>query len=414
MNFLSAYCWQVDEQQYFHIRRIYFYLLGFVCIFFLRAYQWSAIDPVFWQPISFYRIFSAPPIAATPLLALNILFPLFCFINGSLRSALISFLTALMGLLVLSYGFNFGKIDHYYSIAAIVLIVDFIHLLGSKLDKENRFSWNSWYIRFIQFAIGMLYFASALRKVWASGFEWFASDNMKIMLLDHQTTAGAWLAHTPYVPKLLAFSAWALELLSPLAVLTTPLTVLFVSSWLLMHFCIYIFMGPNFITHVIAMVFFSPQWSRFADKNRQMKFTEKHSARAKQLIWTSFAIYTLIGIYQFTYKLDSWPFSCFPMYEENYSLGPIKRYILKLNDKTAISFASFSPFTPQELERSLRKSAEKQRYQELSTKLSFLNSHYNLNAKFLTLRELHWENMKEFDPEKPETDTLIYQWPETN
>lgn len=375
------------------LRRIFLVLVAIVVTSALRVSEWALVPDVFWQPVSFFRVLA--PLPQGLLLAGHVLFPIFCLLSAFRPGVAISIATWLLGWLLMGYGMNFGKVDHYFSLVAIALFADAVAQVGRR--ALPRYDWLNTLFKFMAIAITLMYFSSAVRKAVASGSSWFLSNNMQILLLDHGKTAGQWLGCQTILPKVLAAGAFALELLSPLALLSPWLAVFFLASWLLMHVSIYVCMGPNFIAHLLTFIFLIPFARRAFSAD---VFRTSAAACAKPLVLASL-IYVALSAWQIVFKLDSWPLSSFPMYESDLSRTGLKHYVLT-TEATEISLSDFTPFPAATLERSLRKTVEKEKWPELNLKLEELARRKGIDPARLRLFEKSWSRMENFDPDRPD------------
>jgi hypothetical protein len=399
-RFFPAKTFQLsDARELLWCRRAFFLLLGVSAAFLLRPYHWAEVPAVFWQPISFFRFL--PPPSYGFLLAGTVLFPLLCLLSAFRPGVLVSGATFLLGWVLLGLNVNYGKVDHYYSLAALLLLADFLSQLGQRRSRLPALYWQNWFFKFGQFALCALYFSSGLRKLMASGPAWFTSHTMQILLLDGGRSAGIWLGHFTWLPNALAAGSLAVELLSPFALLSPWLALFFVGSWCLMHLSIYIFLGPNFFTHAITFVVFIPFFRLLWQK------AAPSPVSYRRLLLVTALLYGGVSAYEVAFRLDSWPLSSFPMYENNLSRTGQTRYRL-LGPQGEVSMKAFPPFLAATLERSLRKTAEKKNWGDLGEKMRYLERRAQLPPGSLRLQEETWEKMASFDPQRPDQVKIIY------
>ena len=142
-------------------------------------------------------------------------------------------LTALLSIYVLGIPQFYGKVNHYHHLvwfAAIlatsrcgdVLSVDAV------ISAWRRGEWRipgaipsaigyALPLRFIWILLGIGYFFSGVWKLWDTGFDWFLSDNMKLVMYQKWTELGGWtplfrIDHYPSLYKLSALAAVVFEI----------------------------------------------------------------------------------------------------------------------------------------------------------------------------------------------------------
>ncbi len=106
--------------------------------------------------------------------------------------------------------FGFGKYDHGFSTLTYALMIYPFLLWDSKKTKESAVP--AWSIVLIHWMICLAYFYCGLEKLFTSGMNWFASDNLQQHLLIHETPLGLELAPYATLCKILSFGVLLLQL----------------------------------------------------------------------------------------------------------------------------------------------------------------------------------------------------------
>ncbi|MCO5143360.1 MAG: hypothetical protein M9962_09750 [Oligoflexia bacterium] len=386
----------LELSHYKKIRLIYFILFFIFILLSPYPQNWGEVDASFWKPVSFFSFLSIPQLSYNLLLACKTIF-LASIIASALKPNIIISLTALLfGWISLGYSQNFGKIDHFYNIPALILFFDFIVLLTIKIKPRLEHEFFVSYFRVVQWVVCLMYSFSGLRKLIASGTSWATSENMQILLWTHEKPTGIWLANMGILPNLLASGALILELFSFLPLLIPISTPIFLLSWALMHISIYLFLGPSFFTHMLSYFFFIPLLVSL--RNKQVATQVLDNFRyLKKICYVPMSIYLALAIHQVAYKKDSWPLSSFPMYEHDLSKYPIEKYILEDENKNIIQLSDIKNFPNiPTLTRSLRKSYEKNETELLEKKLSYLQKLLAHKPSKLTLVRLTWPSLGDY------------------
>jgi hypothetical protein len=130
----------------------------------------------------------------------------------------------------------------------------------------------TWPIRAAWVAIALVYFAAGVAKVRYGGFEWIASDNLALRLVQSHyglsntpplTSWGLHVARYPAVCQALAAVTVAAELGYPFALVDRRMRLLIVPTLFLVQIGIRLMMGPSFAPLLIAHVFWVP-WAAAA------------------------------------------------------------------------------------------------------------------------------------------------------
>jgi predicted DCC family thiol-disulfide oxidoreductase YuxK len=121
--------------------------------------------------------------------------------------------------------------------------------------------------------MSLVFFAAGVAKLRHGGIEWFASDNLAIVLTKahyHVSDAdpigpwGLWIASSPFASRALAFVSLATEALFPLALVSRRARVVLVPAAFGMLVGIRVLMGPTFGGFLTAFAFWIPWTSVLA------------------------------------------------------------------------------------------------------------------------------------------------------
>jgi hypothetical protein len=220
----------------------------------------------YWDPVSFYQIFSGPFLTVDSLLwlwrlcqallilaALGGLFP----ISGPA--------SALLFLLLSGYKFNFGKVHHSDQILAMSLLILAFSPAHSRLSLDNFFKktpekslWKYGFpLRLIMFHVAFVMTLNGVLKLWHSGLRWIFSDNLALQLfylpILPQTTQ--WLLeNAPFVFTIAAGFTVLIESLSFLAFWNLYSALVFFLCWSLFHIGVHFVMGghTDFFTQILS------------------------------------------------------------------------------------------------------------------------------------------------------------------
>jgi hypothetical protein len=108
----------------------------------------------------------------------------------------------------------------------------------------------------------LIYLSAGLQKFKNSGFRWFESENMQILLLTRPTLtpAGYWVATHPTIAALSALALIFTQIGAPLALLNSRWALLCVPSLVCFHLTSFWLMGAhgNFFSHIWALTLWLP------------------------------------------------------------------------------------------------------------------------------------------------------------
>ena len=246
---------------------------------------WGEVSPALYQPIWLFQTLHLPVFSTTVLDVIQNIWKL------SLFTAAIGFLTttscitsAALGLYLLGLPHNFGQTYHFD--AAIVFTFGVLSLsrCGDALsvDAWRRASGHgvvtpvrssgeyTWPIRLVWVTLSLVFFAAGVAKLWTSGLEWIASDQMTLLLMrvqyhisdaDPLTNWGSYIAQHPLLARALAATTMMVEISYPLALLRTPLRAVIVLAGIGLIVGIRLLMGPTFEHFLLLNAFWVP-WER--------------------------------------------------------------------------------------------------------------------------------------------------------
>jgi len=225
-----------------------------------------------WRPISFFSLLAGAVPSAELLDQLTNVWRLalaFGCIGLLTRPSMV--LVFLLGLYVIGWGQNFGKVMHSHHVALLCTgILAFARcgdawsvdaLLrrrrGGDLPPETSSEY-TWPVRAAWLVMTLMFFAAGVAKLRHAGLEWIFSDSFsRLLVLKHyekQADLGSWglrIAQIGWLCQTLAFVSVAIELGAPLALVSRRLRMLIVPSLLGMQIGIAALMGvhprsPNF------------------------------------------------------------------------------------------------------------------------------------------------------------------------
>lgn len=223
-------------------------------------------------PVGIFNLLPGP-LSESLLMYINILWPislLVALIPRWTRLGLgLSFLT---GCYALGYSYNYGRVFHGTSLALQILFLLAVGWPSKKSSEEEKENRAQLLLRLAQFTVAMVYFSSAITKLYRSGFAWAWSDNLAITLHTQalSTPLQEWLLTWPSTfLMLLASAILILELTSLLPVFFPALAPFFILFWTITHLGIHFAMGGHstFFSHFFMYSFFlvsikSVYWNR--------------------------------------------------------------------------------------------------------------------------------------------------------
>jgi hypothetical protein len=252
---------------------------------------WGEVSPAFFQPIWLFETLHLPVFSPTVLDVIQNIWKLTLFTAAIGFFTTVSCMTsAALGLYLLGLPHNFGQTYHFD--AAIVFTFGVLSLsrCGDALSVD---AWRrarrrgaatpvcpsgeyTWPIRMVWVTLSLVFFAAGVAKLWTSGLEWIASDQMTLLLMrvhyhisdaDPVTNWGSYIAQHPLATRALAATTLIVEISYPLALLHTRLRPVIVLAGISLIVGIRLLMGPTFEHFLLLNAFWVP-WDRVAVRLR--------------------------------------------------------------------------------------------------------------------------------------------------
>lgn len=230
--------------------------------------DWLSFD-VAWQrrAVLYWLELPQPSQGAVSLLQAAWRFSLACAAIG-LGTRLATASSFLLGLYLLQLPNHFGFGYHYDNLLVTVLFVLAVARTGDAYSVDSWLARGArpavpageyqWPVQLLRGLWCLMFFAAAVSKWRASGFDWVASGNMRLILLRHEYTHAAptnWalaLAQLPLVCNVLALSALLLETTAPLALVSTHARRIIVPSLFVMQIVVGLVLGTFFWSNLIC------------------------------------------------------------------------------------------------------------------------------------------------------------------
>jgi hypothetical protein len=239
--------------------RIVCYGLLFLIYFTWNDRAWTEVSPVFWTPISFFRLLPGPPRTALWIEGIQLVWKaslLACALGFATR--LSSAVAALLGFFVLGLPNCFGKIHHLEGFPVLLL---FLLAIGYLVGEF------AWPIRLSQALFLLIFFAAGLSKLRQSGLAWLSPDNMRAILLGNLFTHDAPAALANYIARsnvlctVCAAATIGIELSALPAIFFKRLRAPVLIGLLTLQCLIALAMGIYFTPHLVGYALFVP-WER--------------------------------------------------------------------------------------------------------------------------------------------------------
>lgn len=273
---------------------------------------WTQVSDSFWMPVSLFHWLGLDIPPASFVRAIQSVFRLAltlgCLGLFTRASFAITFLTSLYlfglrqsfgfvepaeGHFLLMFGiFALSRCGDAFSIDALVRRA---HGSNGHIGEEAARGGYSWPVRLMQAVFVSVFFAAGVTKLHLGGLEWFLSDNLAltVQVIDLGPFAH-WLAGQIFLGQMLAVSALALELLSPLALFSTRARVAILPSLFLMQMGFGMTMGATFRTFFLTYAFWVP-WDRLLEFGRGERSRRRSAARLALLaLVATFVGWTLV------------------------------------------------------------------------------------------------------------------------
>ena len=251
---------------------------------------WGEVSHVFWSPIWLFQKLHLPVFSSDVLAILQIIWKVALALSCvGLLTRLSTACSFVLGLYLLGLAHNFGKTHHF---DALVVITMGVMALSRSMDRwsidglirrarrgsglmDGRPPTSgeyTWPVRAVWLMFALIFFGAGISKIRYSGLEWIASDNLAILLIQHNyrlangvplTSWGLNLAQYGRLCQLLAAATVTFEIAYPLALLSHRARLLIVPVLFLIQAGILVLMGPPFYQFMICNLFWIP-WDRIS------------------------------------------------------------------------------------------------------------------------------------------------------
>ncbi|MBY0315511.1 MAG: hypothetical protein K2Q26_08330 [Bdellovibrionales bacterium] len=253
MKFFVEQWWSVYPAGVAERCKKYFYWTVFIASSFITFGKWSR-GSEFFEPVSFYQWILPSPLSDSVLAALGGMWRVSLVLAALSLWPKISHLVAfLLGLFLLGYSGNFGKVSHGYNL--MVMTLGFCGVHTWLVTEGSRRFLDTWLFRAVQVMTVVIYFQAGIMKLYVSGLDWALTPHLQIIFEERGMPLGLWAAQFPWLCQWLAFSTLLLEVLAPFALLAGPLWWLPVSFWIAMHVGIHLLIGANFYPQLATFLF---------------------------------------------------------------------------------------------------------------------------------------------------------------
>lgn len=246
----------------------------------LHTPQLAYIPAGEWRPVlSLLWLEATPPLAVMQAVQVGLVLGLGLLLVGwQVRGA--TLLVLLTGLFIVSVRFSFGKVDHANTflmvyIPAMMLFYNWGRTYsldallrqrrGLSVPDVNESSWQyGWPIKVVLWLLCILFGTGGLLKLmdaWLVDFEMIPKLMFGYNIQPQPNPLNPLIATTPLLYLPLHFMALGFETLFPMAVINHTWRRFFVSSAILFHLFILLFMQINFAAMVITYaIFINWQW----------------------------------------------------------------------------------------------------------------------------------------------------------
>jgi hypothetical protein len=264
--------------------RIGSYALLFAIYLPLDDRGWTQVSPVFWMPISCFRILSGPPRDPALLGVLQILWKASLFTSAIGLMSRISMLTAAaLGYFLLGLPECFGKIHHLDGFPVLLLCILALSRCADALSVDRILRRTeapsgasgqyAWPIRLAQSLFLLVFFAAGYAKLRNGGLAWMTAANMRSIWLGElfthlpPTQLGSIMAHSPWLAQSAAVTTVIIELSALPALFIRRLRVVTLLGLLALQTLIALMLGVYFTPHLVGYALFLP-WDRYYNKFR--------------------------------------------------------------------------------------------------------------------------------------------------
>lgn len=228
---------------------------------------------VFYKPILWLRVLHLPFPGYYAILSIGIFWTLLnILILIRVRIIACSVLSLMLFLLTQSFTFSFEKSDHgYVTLTYAFLLVPFLF----DEQKNNSSPFSSWSLQLIRISLALVYFLSALEKLFISGLSWVNPSTLKGYLSLHETSLSKILIQYDALCSLISFLTLTFQLSFILIIFFPNYKWFWIICGILFHYGTLLIMGighplnPWLVTYVFfvdwtkAQFFFSEKTKRF-------------------------------------------------------------------------------------------------------------------------------------------------------
>jgi len=268
------------------ISRILFFGLLFALYLPYDYRGWGDVTPALRQPLWLWEDFHLPFLSAHALGIVQAIWKVSLLTSCiGLLSPVSMLVAAGLGCYLLGLPHNFGQTYHFDTMIAIAIGILAFSRAGDILSVDAAVArWRGhmrrptasgeylWPSQLICVGVSLVFFAAGVAKIWTSGFEWFQSDHMAILLdrvqyhisdADPIVTWGSAIARIPWAANLLALTTIVVETGYPIALFSRRLRIPLVLAGAGLLIGIRMLMGPTFEQFLFLNVFWV-RWDRVA------------------------------------------------------------------------------------------------------------------------------------------------------
>jgi len=285
------YWFTPETAEHLALVRVVSYALLFLIYLPLDDRGWTQVSPVFWMPISAFRILSGPPGNRALIGVLQILW------KASLLTSAIGFVSrssmvtaAALGFFLLGLPNCFGKIHHLDGFPVLLLTILALSRSTDALSVDRALRCNremrsnrevrngvtaqyGWPVRLAQTLFLLVFFAAGWAKLRNGGLAWMTATNMRSIWLGElftqtpPTALGSFLAKSTWLSQFAAVATVIIELSALPALFARRLRVPALVGLFGLQVFIAPILGVYFTPHLVGYALFLP-WERYYTKLR--------------------------------------------------------------------------------------------------------------------------------------------------
>lgn len=275
------------------ISRIIFYIFTFLIFVEKDFTEYLKIPASFYEPVFILDVLNFPTPYDLPYFEYWVSIWKISLITSSIGlfskiSKWISFFGAFY-FLSLDTGFGFDHHRYYIIVVFLGLLainnLSTHYTLDSVLFKKSNTPVQTFNPTLLfKLSLCLMYFSSGYTKLIQTGIVFFTEDTLKEFMTVSKSVYAPYREHSiltfesirnfvynsTHFHKVIAFLGLTFEILSPLAILNSQLSILFIGSVLIMHFTIFILMYIHFFESIGCLVFWIP-WTNLLGQFRWWK-----------------------------------------------------------------------------------------------------------------------------------------------